>query len=88
MTNCNQDVQDTKLLFETQFTWIRSSFAEPYYKFDQTNHTTVATPKLTVIQDKFDEELVQRADHVKAAKTPFKFLPRKPNFHSIKHCSK
>lgn len=86
----NQDVQDTSLLLENEFTWIRSSFAEPYYKFDHTTNTTVATSKLTDIQEKFEQVLVQRANEIKAAKTPFKgFPPRKPNFHSIKHhCSK
>lgn len=86
-SNPDQDVLDTKVLLDKQYSWIRSSFAEPYYEFDYARKTTVGTPKLAAIQDKFDQELVQRGQNVKASKTPFKFPPRKPNIHLIKHCS-
>ena len=85
--NPDQDVLDTKVLLEKQFSWIRSSFAEPYYKNDPATKITTGTPRLAAIQDKFDKELVQRGLNAKASKTPFKFPPRKPNIHLIKHCS-
>ena len=88
MNDSHQDVPDTKILLENEFAWIRSSFAEPYYRFDYATNLTIATSKLTAIQDNFDKELIQRRESVKATKTPFKFPPRKPNFHSIKHCCK
>lgn len=88
MTN-NQNILDTKVLLENEFTWIRSSNAEPYYQHDHSSNSLIGTSKLTAIQNKFNDELVKRSENVKATKSQkFKFPARKPNIHLIKHCGK
>ena len=74
----------TKLLLESRCSWIRSALVEPYYRREQ--QLVRGSSKLEQIQDRFERELVQRAQQAKSAKEPFQFPPRKPPVRPIKHC--
>jgi ribonuclease-3 len=71
------------------YQWIRSSLIESFYRESCDGggaRQVIGTDRLQRLQGDFDQQLIQRAGRVRAAKEPFEFPPRKAPVRSIKHC--
>ncbi|XP_046992547.1 ribonuclease 3 isoform X1 [Schistocerca americana] len=68
--------------------WTRSAPADLYYARDENNVKVMrATPKLTALCDKFEDEIVKRAQKVRESQPPYEPPPRKKRLRLAKHKS-
>lgn len=72
---------------EEKDVWIRSSPADIYYRRTNNGNEVEGTPRLEALCKLFDEELVQRAEKVKAKMEPYTLPPRKHRRRLCKHKS-
>ena len=75
---------DSEPLLTKTFSWIRCSPAEPYYIECDVNDLK-ASDKLKELQNRFEYELVQRANRIRESKSPYTMPPRKTKLHPKKH---
>ena len=80
-------VCDSEILLKKKFSWIRCSPAEPYY-IEQNDNTVSASEKLRQLQNRFEHELLDRAQRVRDSKPPYTMPPRKTKIHPRKHACK
>lgn len=68
--------------------WTRSAPADLYYARDESNVKVMrATPKLVALCDKFEDEIVTRAQRVRESQPPYEPPPRKKRLRLAKHKS-